>query len=232
MTRYILASRTVWPIDEFLRRRNKLSGEWLLMTSEADLTIDVLQRFEPRYVFFPHWSSIVPKAILDTHECVCFHMTDVPFGRGGSPLQNLVSRGIKETKLTALRMTEQLDAGPIYAKHSLDLSGSADEIFRRAATISLDIIAWMIAHEPLPIEQTGEPTFFPRRKPEQSAIPMGGSLESLYDHIRMLDAEGYPHAFAEIGDWRAEFTGASLEGDAVTAKVKLLKNFKKGFEAR
>lgn len=232
MTRYILASRTVWPIEEFLRRRNKLPGEWLLMTSEADLTVESLQQFGPRYVFFPHWSSIVPQAILATHECVCFHMTDVPFGRGGSPLQNLVSRGIKETRLTALRMTEQIDAGPVYAKHPLELSGSANEIFRRAATIALDVVEWMVACEPPAVKQSGEPTFFPRRKSEQSAIPVSGSPESLYDHIRMLDADGYPHAFADFGDWRAEFTDACLDGDVVSARVKLLRNSKQGPETR
>ncbi len=29
-------------------------------------------------------------------ECVCFHMTDVPYGRGGSPLQNLIIREPQE----------------------------------------------------------------------------------------------------------------------------------------
>jgi len=37
-------------------------------------------------------------------------MTDVPYGRGGSPLQNLIVRGHTETKLTALRCVRDLDA--------------------------------------------------------------------------------------------------------------------------
>ena len=224
MTRYVFASRTAWPIEEFLRRRAKLPGEWITVSDKADLNVEFLQAFAPRYVFFPHWSFIVPTSILEAHECVCFHMTDVPFGRGGSPLQNLVGRGFKETQLTALRMTEQLDAGPVYAKRPLDLSGSADDIFRRAASTTMDIVEWLVANEPVPVEQSGDPTVFPRRKPEQSKIPPHGSNELLYDHIRMLDAEGYPHAFAEIGDWRMEFTGAAIDGEAVTANVKFLKS--------
>jgi methionyl-tRNA formyltransferase len=223
MTRYVFASRTASPIDEFLRRRDKLPGQWITVTNKSDLTLDFLRAFAPRYVFFPHWSSIVPKSILDAYECVCFHMTDVPFGRGGSPLQNLVSRGMRETKLSALRMTEHLDAGPVYIKYPLDLSGSADDIFGRAASTTLDIVEWMVANEPSPVAQSGEPTVFSRRKPEQSAIPVSGTTESLYDHIRMLDAEGYPLAFAELGDWRMEFTGASLDGATVSAKVRFSK---------
>jgi methionyl-tRNA formyltransferase len=223
MTRYVFASRTTWPIDEFLRRREKLPGEWITVTNKSDLTHELLGAFAPRYVFFPHWSSIVPKSILDAYECVCFHMTDVPFGRGGSPLQNLVSRGIRQTKLSALRMTEQLDAGPVYVKRPLDLSGTAEDIFRRAASAAVDIIDWMVANEPSPVAQSGVATVFPRRQPEQSAIPVNGTAESLYDHIRMLDATGYPHAFAVSGDWHMEFTGASLEGPTVSAKVRFSK---------
>ena len=220
MTRYVFASRTAWPIDEFLRRRDRLPGEWITMTGKSDLNEDFLRAFAPRYLFFPHWSFIVSKPILASHECVCFHMTDVPYGRGGSPLQNLISRGVKQTKLSALRMTEKLDAGPVYAKRPLELHGSAEEIFRRAAVGTLDIIEWMVANEPSPVAQSGEPTVFQRRSPEQSAIPTNGNAEALYDHIRMLDAEGYPRAFAEHGEWRMEFTEASIDGNEVAAKVK------------
>jgi methionyl-tRNA formyltransferase len=220
MARYILASRTIWSIEEFLRRRADLPGEWLVLTSKSDLTPQLIDSFAPRFVFFPHWSSFVPNEILTACECVCFHMSDVPFGRGGSPLQNLVSRGFKETKLTALRMTEQFDAGPVYTKRPLDLSGNATEIFRRAAVITMDLVEWIVASEPKPIEQSGEPTFFARRTPAQSEMPADGSSGSLYDHIRMLDAENYPRAFADYGNWRMEFSHASIEGGTVVANVK------------
>ena len=43
-------------------------------------------------------------------------MTDLPYGRGGSPLQNLIINGHKETMMSALRCVQELDAGPIYLK--------------------------------------------------------------------------------------------------------------------
>jgi methionyl-tRNA formyltransferase len=43
-------------------------------------------------------------------------MTDLPFGRGGSPLQNLISRKIYNTKLSAIRVVKELDAGPVFLK--------------------------------------------------------------------------------------------------------------------
>ena len=81
-------------------------------------------------------------------------MTDVPYGRGGSPLQNLIMDGKTETQVTALRMTEEMDAGPVYVKRPMSLEGRAEEIYLRAGAISWDLIFWMIANKPKPIPQT------------------------------------------------------------------------------
>ncbi len=56
-------------------------------------------------------------------------MTDLPYGRGGSPLQNLIQRGHTSTMLTALRCGAGLDTGDVYLKQPLSLHGSAEEIF-------------------------------------------------------------------------------------------------------
>ena len=62
-------------------------------------------------------------------------MTDLPYGRGGSPLQNLIVRGKKDTMLSAIQVEKELDAGAIYMKMPLSLEGSAAQILRRASNI-------------------------------------------------------------------------------------------------
>ena len=150
MTHYIFASDRPWALSAFAARRPQLPGHWSIVTSPADLEA-TLAVTEPRYVFFPHWSHIVPQNVLDTVECVCFHMADVPYGRGGSPLQNLIVRGHRETKLTALKMSADLDAGPVYCKVPMSLEGSATKIFERSAAACLDLIAELIATTPKPM---------------------------------------------------------------------------------
>jgi methionyl-tRNA formyltransferase len=221
MKRYIFASTKPWNLDAFIARRPTLPGEWLCVTDAHDLTESLIASMKPRYVFFPHWSAKVPDGILNAAECVCFHMTDVPFGRGGSPLQNLIVRGIAETKLTALRMTADLDAGPVYAKVPLQLDGSAGEIFERAAKAVLDLVAQIVAEEPTPVPQRGEATLFKRRRPAESALPDSGDSESLYDHIRMLDADTYPRAFLDHGSFRLTFSDAVRDGTEVVARVRI-----------
>lgn len=219
MKTYVIASTKEWNVKAFYRRRGVLPGQWLVITDERDLTLKFVQAVSPQYIFFMHWSSLVPAEVLASVECVCFHMTNVPYGRGGSPLQNLILRGHMDTRLAALRMTEELDAGPVYGKLPLSLTGSATDIFVRCAELGLDLVEWIVREEPHPEPQVGDTVVFRRREPGQSVMPRSGTLEQIYDHIRMLDAESYPHAFIDHGTLRYTFSDARLADNSVDARV-------------
>jgi len=208
MKNYVVATIKRWNIEQF--NKEPLSSNWTLIQNRDELTLSKLQELSPKYIFFPHWSWIVPEEILNAFTCICFHMTDVPYGRGGSPLQNLISRGHLETKLTALKMTSELDAGPVYLKVPLSLKGSAQEIFERSAKLTFEMIKSIITLEPIPIEQNGKITIFERRTPKQSEIQGDETLPALYDHIRMLDAQSYPKAYLHYGDYTLTFENANL----------------------
>jgi methionyl-tRNA formyltransferase len=125
--------------------------------------------------------------------------------------------------LTALRMVNDLDAGPIYLKRSLSLEGRAAAIYERAGDLVYDIIKEIIASEPMPVTQQGKITMFSRRTPDQSILPQSGSTEALYDFIRMLDAPTYPKAFIDWGQWRLEFDHARMSSDGIEAHVAIRK---------
>lgn len=223
---YVVATIKDWHIEAFKHYSKALPGNWHLVTNKAQLTPQFLRQISPKYIFFPHWSWIVPKEILTQFNCVCFHMTDLPYGRGGSPLQNLIARGHQETKLTALKMTEELDAGPIYLKSPLSLTGSAQQIFERSALLTAKMITSIVELQPEPTPQTGAVTHFNRRTPEQSEIQGNESLDKLYDVIRMLDAKSYPKAFLHYGDFTLHFENAQLTDDSLSASVSISKREK------
>ncbi len=178
-------------------------------------------RPEVDWIFFPHWSWRIPPETFEAMRCVVFHMTDLPYGRGGSPLQNLILRGHKHTKLSAIQCISEIDAGPIYLKRELSLEGTAENILTRAATEIADMIIEIVRTNPTPKEQTGEITVFARRKPIESAIPETIELPQLHDFIRMLDADGYPPAFTDIGKLRLELRDAHLVGDMIEARARI-----------
>lgn len=219
---YIFASSKKWHSDIYEKLAHKMEGRWIWASNKSELDQAIFIA-KPKYIFFLHWNWLVPETIWKQHECVCFHMTDVPYGRGGSPLQNLILAGHQETKLTALRMVSEMDAGPVYTKKTLMLEGTAQEIYVRAGVLSAEIIEWMIENEPVPIEQVGDAVLFKRRKPEQSRLPETGALVNAYDFIRMLDADGYPHAFIEHGEFTLKLRNAKLENDRLVAEVEINK---------
>jgi len=225
MTSYIIATTKSWNIarGETLKAVDK-DNQWFIVTGKEGLTAERVRAVNPRYIFFPHWSWIIPKEIYENFECVVFHMTDLPYGRGGSPLQNLIVRGHTATKISALRVDRGIDTGAVYMKRDLSLAGTADDILRRASDIIFsDLIPVIVVTNPIPVPQNGEPVTFSRRKPEDGNLTVLFDLRQVYDYIRMLDGEGYPHAFLETKDARYEFFDAHWEGDSLTAKVAIHK---------
>jgi methionyl-tRNA formyltransferase len=194
-----------------------------VVTRPEELSATRLSRIKPRYVFFPHWSTIIPEDIFLNYQCIVFHMTDLPFGRGGSPLQNLLVRGIYKTKISALQVERGLDTGPIYMKRPFDISrGSAAELMDKASDIVFQMIRQIIMREPKPKPQQGEVVTWKRRTPEESRIPPDIDGRALHDFIRMLDAPGYPRAFREYDGLREEYYNATLKkGGGIEAKVTI-----------
>ena len=204
------------------RLEQSTGATFILIQDRARLTAEYLTSQHVSRVFLPHWSYIIPASVYEKIDCVVFHMTDLPFGRGGSPLQNLISRGIKETKISALKCVKELDAGPVYLKAPLTLDGSAEEIMARAYGIVEGMIRVLHERNPPAVPQEGMPTLFRRRTPDEGRLDDCSSVREFYDRIRMLDADGYPHAFIEAGGFRIEFRKAALEGESVTAEVRII----------
>jgi methionyl-tRNA formyltransferase len=218
---YIVAGTKPWNQRVFDEVISHFPGKWVYVPEKEQLTVDFVKQIKPLYIFFLHWSWLVPEEIINNYECVCFHMADVPYGRGGSPLQNLILRGYQQTKLSALRMTHEFDAGPVYLKEDLGLAGSAEEIYIRATYLSAEMIGRIIGEETRPVPQSGEVVIFKRRTPAQSSISEISSLQNLHDFIRMLDAEGYPKAFLNYQGFRYEFSRAVLYDGRIVADVTI-----------
>lgn len=207
--------------DLIERLRARPDVELMAIRSAEALDPSAIAEFAPDYLFFPHWSWMIPATVYEPFETVIFHMTDLPFGRGGSPLQNLIRLGHDATTLTALRCVKELDAGPVYLKRPLSLEGTAEEIFRRAAVLMEEMIVELVTRRPQPVPQEGKIVAFKRLKPEDGDLSKASSLNGAYDMIRMLDADGYPPAFLAIDRFRLEFSHASLGTDELVAEVRI-----------
>ena len=99
--RIIIATIKSWNIRHAQALQKQYQGihEMVVYTQKEEFTADNVRNFKPDYILLPHWSYIMPRELFENRECVVFHMTDLPYGRGGSPLQNLIVRGHRETMI-------------------------------------------------------------------------------------------------------------------------------------
>lgn len=222
---YVLVSEKRWNkglLEKLSCKKDNFN--WILINNKEDFNSENLNLINPTKIFIPHWSYIIPNKIFEKHECVVFHMTDLPYGRGGSPLQNLIVLGKEKTKISALKVVKELDAGPVYLKKNLNLLGTAQEIFIKSNAIIELMILEIIDNDLEPKEQEGEVVLFKRRKPKDSNIGDLKGVREIYDYIRMLDADGYPRAFIEDNYFKFEFSRASLKANGeINADVRIIK---------
>jgi methionyl-tRNA formyltransferase len=136
----------------------------------------------------------------------------------------MIVQGLKETFVSALRMSNELDAGPIYLKKFLSLEGLAEEVYIRNSKLVAEMIKTIVTENLIPKDQIGQPTNYKRRKPSQSIIPKNKTnLIEIFDHIRMLDAESYPKAFFEREGFRYEISRPALKSGEILADVHITK---------
>lgn len=228
MQRIIIATIKSWNIANALMFKNEYSDRYdvLLIEKKEDLSLTSIRAFNPDFIFFPHWSWVIPEDIYANFKCIVFHMTDLPYGRGGSPLQNLIERKKSNTKISALLVQKEVDAGKIFLKEDLSIStGSAEEIFMNASDIIFSkMIPNIIENDPVPLEQKGEIVHFKRRNPSESDMlqTTPASLGDLYDFIRMLDAEQYPNAFIKLGKFKILFTEVHKRSDKLVGRFDII----------
>jgi methionyl-tRNA formyltransferase len=221
---YLLVTEKPWHDELFKKLLRTPNIHWRRISTPDDFTAEKIMALKPDIIFIPHWSYKIPSSIYAHYTCVVFHMTDLPYGRGGSPLQNLIVRGHTETKISALKVEQGIDTGPVYLKRKLTLEGTAQEIFIRASQVIEEMIREIILKNPKPKPQRGKGLAFRRRKPKDGNMEQLREPLQAYDYIRMLDCEGYPKAFLETAHLLFEFDKARINPDkSITANVRIIK---------
>jgi methionyl-tRNA formyltransferase len=220
MITYVVASSKDW-FKEHPKSNEYSNLNIIEINTKNDLNIELLEKINPRYIFFPHWNWKVDSQIFEKFECVVFHTAPLPFGRGGSPIQNLIIRNIDKSPVCALKMTEILDGGPIYASIQVTLDGTISEIFSKIAICVEKLIIKICQENIEPQEQSGEIFSFERLTYADNELISKYTIKQLYDRIRMVDGLDYQRAYINFGQNKIEFTEAHMDQDCLFAKIKI-----------
>lgn len=208
-------------IESILVKANILTVQSIIIRSPKELLDLDIKKINPSFIMFPHWSHIVPVEITNNYDCVCFHSTPLPYGRGGSPLQNMIREGHSETELCSLKMTDKLDEGPIYLRSKISLKGKMSEILERVYIEIANQIRILLSEEVKPKAQKGKITYFKRLKKTDNLIDLSRGIKDVYDDIRMVDSDLYPDAHIILGNKKIIFYDAEISENSLIAKVKI-----------
>ncbi|MBU1953814.1 methionyl-tRNA formyltransferase [Patescibacteria group bacterium] len=77
--------------------------------------VKLLQDLRPDFIVVVAFGRILPETILKIPKycCINIHGSLLPKYRGASPIEEALRRGDKETGLTFIKMTGEMDAGPV-----------------------------------------------------------------------------------------------------------------------
>ena len=127
------------------------------------------------------------------------HESHLPKGRGWSPLTWQVLQGKNRIPITLFEATEKVDAGEIYLRDVIELSGYEllEEIKHQQGVKTKALIHKFIQNygqlESTP--QQGKATYYRKRKPSDSELDPEKPLKEQFNKLRVVDNERYPAFF-------------------------------------
>jgi len=156
--------------------------------------------------FFLSLQEIVSRDVLQRNKNnLVVHQSELPKGKGMSPLAWQIIEGKDEIPITLFEAVEALDAGQIYYQENMSFDGTellgelrerqAEAIFRLCAKF-IDDYPEVVEHAR---EQVGEESFYRTRTPLDSELDIHKSISEQFGLLRTVDNNRYPAFFMYRG---------------------------------
>ncbi|MBK1633376.1 methionyl-tRNA formyltransferase [Thiohalocapsa halophila] len=161
------------------------------------------------------FSQLVPAQFrAQFHHTLVVHESDLPQGKGWSPLTWQIVEGKQRIPVTLIEAADRVDSGAIYAQRWLQFQGHEliDELRAAQAQATHDLCRWFVDAYPYSAaqgrRQQGEETFYPRRGPADSRLDPEKAVAEQFELLRVVDNARYPAFF----DWRGRRYTLSIHG--------------------
>jgi methionyl-tRNA formyltransferase len=139
---------------------------------------------------------------LNKHNIVV-HASDLPSGKGWSPMTWQVLEGKNKIFLTLFEAVEEMDAGYFYIKDEIVLNDGEliDELRNKLGEKIVQMCLLFVdrVNSINGKEQEGDSTFYRRRTPEDSELDINKTIDEQFNLLRVVDNERYPAFFVKNG---------------------------------
>jgi methionyl-tRNA formyltransferase len=131
------------------------------------------------------------------------HASDLPRGRGWSPMTWRSLEGADRLTVTLFEAVDDVDAGDVYAQAELTFEGHEliEELRAKLDAVIHDLVLEFARQWPNVTARPhqGEPSFYARRRPQDSRLDPDKSLRDNFNLLRVVDNERYPAFFEHAG---------------------------------
>ena len=126
------------------------------------------------------------------------HESDLPKGRGWSPVSYQVEKGIMDIPVTLFEANQELDTGKWYIKSTIKLNGTEliDEIREKQFNVTLSMIKKFLTGSKEGNNQFGDETYYAKRSEDNQQLDISKSIENQFDKLRVCDNNRYPSHFS------------------------------------
>lgn len=151
-------------------------------------------------VFILGYTRVLNKIFLAKNRiCLVVHESDLPRGKGFSPVQWQILEGSNSIPICLFEATNKFDSGDIILKDVFTLTGYElyDEIREIQANATLKIINKFLLSYPYfsRQKQIGKETFYPRRSLMDGELDINKSLKEQFNLLRIGNNENWPSFF-------------------------------------
>lgn len=144
-------------------------------------------------------NKILPLELLSLHKYnIVIHESDLPKGRGWSPVSYQVEKGIMDIPVTLFEANQELDTGKWYIKSTIKLNGTEliDEIREKQFNVTLSMIKKFLTGSKEGNNQFGDETYYAKRSEDNQQLDISKSIENQFDKLRVCDNNRYPSHFS------------------------------------
>lgn len=196
----ILCSSADHPVNQYLEgwvSRNRAFFDIELVRKKSELSGGDL-------LFLVSCAELIDETVRAAYrKSLVLHASDLPRGRGWCPHIWEILAGAQQITLSLLEVSEPVDSGPLWKKTSISIPKDAlwDEINDLLFKTEMELMdfAVQMVDSVTPKEQDKDiaPSYYPKRRPEDSQVDASQSIESQFNKIRVCDPVRFP-AFFEL----------------------------------
>lgn len=179
---------------------------------------DEIKKLNPDIIILAAYGQIIPKEILfiPKYGCLNIHPSLLPRWRGASPIQQAILNNDEKTGVSIIKMTSQLDAGPIFYQKEMIIDQEdtfvtlRDKLAKMAGEMIAKILVKIFSSKITPLLQDESKANYAKTlKKEEGKIDWQKPADFLARQVRAF----YP--------WPGSFAFFKYKGKPV--KVKIIK---------